>query len=174
VFAESAHDVAAAARFAAERGHQVAVQAAGRIALPQGLLADPQAAVAPVTRPGIGSGSGGRALRTVEASAHGAAAVYLMKRTGATAMVVVDDGISKSPLGIITEADLAQSVADGNDLNVIRIRELMTAKRRLSMRAASSAVSASRAWRSRSIWPVRTTVAGYMIGCAKRCLQSIS
>lgn len=145
VFAESSHDVAAAARFAAERGEQVAAQAAGHNALPLGLLADSEAAVAPVTRSWLGCGSGGRALRTVEANAHGAAAVYLMKRTGTTAMVVVDDGMSNCPVGFITEGDLAQSVADGNNLNEIRIRELMTTKRRSSPQAASSVVGG---WRS--------------------------
>lgn len=145
VFAESSHDVAAAARFAAERGQQVAAQAAGHNALPLGLLADSEPAVAPVTGSGLGCGSGGQALRTVEANAHGAAAVYLMKRTGATAMVVVDDGISNCPVGFITEGDLAQSVADGNNLNDIRIRDLMTTKRRSSPQATSSVVGG---WRS--------------------------
>lgn len=145
VFAESAHDVAAAARFAAEKGQQVAAQATGHNALPLGLSADSEAAVAPVTRSGPGSGSCGRALKTVEANAHGAAAVYLMKRTGATAMVVVDDCISNSPVGFITEGDLAQSVADGNNLNEIRIRELIATKRRASTQAASSVVGG---WRS--------------------------
>jgi CBS domain-containing protein len=145
VFAESPHDVAAAARFAAERGQQVAAQATGHDALPLGLLADSEVAVPFVPRSGLGSGSGGRALRTVEANAHCAAAVYLMKRAGATAMVVVDDGMSNSPVGVITEGDLAQSVADGNNLNEIRIHELMTIKRRSTTQAASSVVGG---WRS--------------------------
>ena len=142
VFAESAHDVAAAARFAAERGQQVAAQATGHKALPLGSLADSEAAVASVTRSGLGSGRGGRALRTVEANAHAAAAVYLMKRAGATAMVVVDADRSNSPVGFITRGDLAQSVADGNDLNDIRIRDLIIANRRSTTRAASPAVPA--------------------------------
>lgn len=150
VFAESAHDVAAAARFAAESGQQVAAQAAGHNALPFGSLADSEADVAPVTRPELGSGSGGRALRTVEANAHGAAAVYLMKRTGATAMVVVDDGASNSPVGFITESDLAQSVADGNNLNEIRLRDLMTTRRRSPTQAAASVVGG---WRSDQCCP---------------------
>lgn len=140
-FAESAHDVAAAARFAVERGQQVAARATRDSALPPGSFADFEAAVAPVTRPVLGSGNGGRALRTVEANAHAAAAVYLMKRARATAMVVVDDGRSNSPVGLITEGDLAQSVADGNNLNDVRIRDLMTTKRRSSTRAASSAAA---------------------------------
>ena len=142
VVAESAHNVAAAARFAAERGQQVAAQATGHDALPLGSLADSEASVASVTRSGLGSGRGGRALRTVEANAHAAAAAYLMKRAGATAVVVVDADRSNSPVGFITQADLAQSVADGNNLNDIRIRDLMTTKGRSTTRAASSAVLA--------------------------------
>jgi CBS domain-containing protein len=56
-------------------------------------------------------------------------------------MVVVDDGMSNSPVGFITEGDLVQSVADGNNLNEVRIRDLMTAKRQSSTRAAASAVA---------------------------------
>ena len=138
VFAGSAHDVAVAAWFAAGRGQRVAAQAIGHNTLPPGSLADSEAAVASVTRSGIGPGSGGRALRTVEADAHAAAAVYLMKRARATAMVVVDDGRSNSPVGFITEGDLAQSVADGNNLNEIRVRDLLIAKRRSLTRAASA------------------------------------
>ena len=145
VFAESARDVAAAARFAAEQGQQVAAQAAGHNALPLGLLPNCENSAPSVHSSGLGSASGGRALRTVEANAHAAAAVYLMKRTGATAMVVVDDGMSNWPVGVITEGDLAQSAADGNNLNQIRIRELMTTKRRSSTQAASSVAGA---WRS--------------------------
>jgi hypothetical protein len=132
LFAESAHDVAAAARFAAERRQQVAAQATGYRALPPGSLADSEAAIADVTRSELGSGGGGRALRTVEANAHVAAAVYLMKRAGATAMVVVDGDRSNAPVGFITAGDLAQSVADGNNLNDIRIRDLLITKRRPS------------------------------------------
>jgi len=90
---------------------------------------------------GLGSGVGGRTLRTVEENAHAAAAVYLMKRARATAMVVVNDGRSNSPVGLITERDLAQSVADGHNLNDIRIRDLMISKRRSSARAATSAAA---------------------------------
>ena len=140
VFAESAHDVAAAARFAAERGQQVAAQATAQ-ALPPEPLANSEAAVASVTRSGLSSGGGCRALRTVEANAHAAAAVYLMKRAAATAMVVVDSDRSNAPVGIITDGDLAQTVADGNNLNDIRIRDLMTTKRQSTTRAASSAVA---------------------------------
>ena len=57
---------------------------------------------------------------------HVAAAVYLMKHAGVTALVVVDDNQARQPVAIITEADIAQAVADGKDLNDVRIRALIT------------------------------------------------
>jgi CBS domain-containing protein len=63
---------------------------------------------------------------TIEPHAHVAAAAYLMKHAGVTALVVVDDDQAKQPDGIITEADIVQAVADGKDVNDIRIRALMT------------------------------------------------
>ena len=54
-----------------------------------------------------------------------AAAAYLMRHAGATALVVLD-GQSNRPLGIITEADIVHTVADGRDVNEVRIRDVMT------------------------------------------------
>ena len=67
------------------------------------------------------------AVTTVEQAAHLAAAAYLMKKEGATAIVVIDDPQSRHPIGIITEADVVRAVADGQDVNDVRIRDLMTA-----------------------------------------------
>jgi CBS domain-containing protein len=64
---------------------------------------------------------------TIELRDHVAAAAYLMKHAGVTALVVVDDDQAKQPVGIITEADIAQAVADGKDVNDLRIRALITA-----------------------------------------------
>jgi len=66
------------------------------------------------------------ALTTVEPGAHMAAAAYLMKHAGATALVVVDDELGQRPVGLITEADIVRAVADGKDVNVVRIQDLMT------------------------------------------------
>ena len=49
-----------------------------------------------------------------------------MKRAGATAVVVLDDDHARRPIGVITEADVVQAVADGKDVNDVRIRHLMT------------------------------------------------
>jgi CBS domain-containing protein len=65
------------------------------------------------------------ALTTIEPGGHVAAAAYLMKHVGVTALVVVDDQ-AKQPIGIITEADIVQAVADGKDVNDLRIVALLT------------------------------------------------
>ena len=49
---------------------------------------------------------------TVEQQAHVAAAAYLMKHAGTTALMVLDPEAGQ-PTGIITEADVARAVADG-------------------------------------------------------------
>jgi CBS domain-containing protein len=66
-------------------------------------------------------------LTTVEQQAHVAAAAYLMKHAGATALMVLDTQAGQ-PVGIITEADIAHAVADGKDVNNTRIYELMTTR----------------------------------------------
>jgi CBS domain-containing protein len=68
------------------------------------------------------------ALTTVAPDDHVAAAAYLMKHAGATALVVVDDEQTKRPVGLITDADIAQAVADGKDVNQVRIHDLMTTR----------------------------------------------
>ena len=64
-------------------------------------------------------------LTTVEQQGHVAAAAYLMKHAGTTALMVLDAQAGQ-PVGIITEADVAHAVADGKDVNSVRIYELMT------------------------------------------------
>ena len=66
-------------------------------------------------------------LTTVEQQAHVAAAAYLMKHAGTTALTVVDPQTGQ-PAGIITEADIAHVVADGKDVNSTRIYEVMTTR----------------------------------------------
>jgi len=65
------------------------------------------------------------AVTTVERHAHLAAAAYLMKRAGDTAVVVTTDDASRRPIGIITETDITNAVADGKNLNDSRIDELV-------------------------------------------------
>jgi CBS domain-containing protein len=66
------------------------------------------------------------ALTTVERDAHLAAAAYLMKHAGASALVILDNVQARQPIGLITEADIVRAVADGKDVNDVRIRDLMT------------------------------------------------
>jgi CBS domain-containing protein len=66
-------------------------------------------------------------LTTVEQSDHIAAAAYLMKHAGTTALMVLDARTGQ-PAGIITEADIAHAVAGGKDVNSTRIHDLMTAR----------------------------------------------
>ncbi len=66
-------------------------------------------------------------LTTVEQQAHVAAAAYLMKHAGTTALMVLNSQADQ-PVGVITEADIARAVADGKDVNNTRIYELITTR----------------------------------------------
>jgi len=66
-----------------------------------------------------------QALTTAERNDHVAAAAYLMKHTGTTALVVLEDA-TRRVAGIITDTDVANVVADGKDANDVRIFEVMT------------------------------------------------
>jgi CBS domain-containing protein len=62
----------------------------------------------------------------IDQNDHVAAAAYMMKRADATALIVTQ-AHSGQPLGIITEADISHTVADGKNPNDVRIYQLMTA-----------------------------------------------
>ncbi len=66
-------------------------------------------------------------LATVSPYDHAAAAAYLMKHAGATALMVTDARTSR-PVGIITEADIARAIADGKDVNDVRVHAAMTTR----------------------------------------------
>jgi len=66
-------------------------------------------------------------LTTVERYDHVAAAAYLMRHVGATALMVLDASTDRL-IGIVTEADVAHAVADGKDVNEIRIHDVMTTR----------------------------------------------
>ena len=80
--------------------------------------APPAATVADVMHPPV---------TTIEQNDHVAGAAYLMKRAGATALVVTQPQTGE-PVGIITEADISHLVADGKNPNDVRIYQLMTAR----------------------------------------------
>jgi CBS domain-containing protein len=75
-------------------------------------------------------------LTTVEQRGHVAAAAYLMKHAGETALMVLDTQTDQ-PIGIITEADVAHAVADGKDMNRLRVYELMTIRPTVITRTTS-------------------------------------
>ena len=65
------------------------------------------------------------ALTTAHATDHIAAAAYLMKHAGTTALVVLNAETDR-PVGIVTDTDVAHAVADGKNVNEVRISEVMT------------------------------------------------
>ena len=66
-------------------------------------------------------------LTTVNQHDHVAAAAYLMKHTGATALMVVNAQTGQ-PAGIITEADVARAIADRKDVNDVWVDAVMTTR----------------------------------------------
>jgi len=62
---------------------------------------------------------------TVDEYDHVAAAQYLMKHTGTTALAVLDGQRSDQPIGCITETDIAEAMAGGTDPNQARVRDLI-------------------------------------------------
>jgi CBS domain-containing protein len=76
-------------------------------------------------------------LTTVHPNDHVAGAAYLMRHEAATALVVLDAQTSR-PMGLITEADIVQLVADGRDADAVRIYNLMTT--RLSVINATASI----------------------------------
>lgn len=66
-------------------------------------------------------------LTTVERYDHVAAAAYLMKHAGTEALMVLDAAVGRL-IGIITQADVARAVADGNDVNEVRIHDVMATR----------------------------------------------
>jgi signal-transduction protein with cAMP-binding, CBS, and nucleotidyltransferase domain len=64
------------------------------------------------------------ATSTVERTAHLAAAAYLMKHRGDTALVVTTDDADRRPIALITDADITQAVADGRAMEQTRIADL--------------------------------------------------
>ena len=66
-------------------------------------------------------------LTTVGQHDHVAAAAYLMKHAGTTALIVADAQTGQ-PAGIITETDVAHAIADGKDVNDIWAGAVMTTR----------------------------------------------
>ena len=65
------------------------------------------------------------ATTTVDQYDHVAAASYLMRHTGVTALPVLDGQHSDQPIGCITETDIAEAMAHGKDPDETRVRDLI-------------------------------------------------
>jgi CBS domain-containing protein len=63
-------------------------------------------------------------VTTVERDAHVAAAAYLMKKSHDNALVVIADGAGREPVTLICDSDVTQAVADGRDLEQVRVNQL--------------------------------------------------
>ena len=66
-------------------------------------------------------------LTTVEPAAHLAAAAYLMRQAGSSVLVVLSDEVTRTPVGIVTHADVAHAVADGRSIEETRVRDVLRA-----------------------------------------------
>jgi IMP dehydrogenase len=66
-------------------------------------------------------------LTTVGQHDHLAAAAYLMKHAGTTALLVADAQTGR-PAGIITETDIAHAIADGKDINDVWAGAVITTR----------------------------------------------
>lgn len=65
------------------------------------------------------------AVTTVERQAHLAAAAFMMHRGGDSAVVITADPENPQPIAVITESDITAAVAEGRDVNEVRIGELI-------------------------------------------------
>jgi CBS domain-containing protein len=78
---------------------------------------------------------------------HVAAAAYLMKHAGTTALMVTDAQTGQ-PAGIITQADITRAIAEGKDPNDVRVHAVMTTRPAItttsSIRDAAKIMTASR------------------------------
>jgi predicted transcriptional regulator len=72
------------------------------------------------------------ATTTVDQYDHVAAATYLMKHAGTTALAVVDGQRSKLPIGCITETGITEAIAGGTDVNEARVRDLLVPSHAIS------------------------------------------
>src|SRR3954454_14748392 len=65
------------------------------------------------------------ACSTIERYAHVVAAAYMMRQANENPLVVIDDVEARGPIAVITNTDGAQVVADGKDVNDVRVSDLV-------------------------------------------------
>jgi signal-transduction protein with cAMP-binding, CBS, and nucleotidyltransferase domain len=103
------------------------------------------------------------ATSTVEETAHLAAAAYLMKHRGDTALVVTTDDPDRRPIALVTDADITQAVADGRAMEHARISDLGLAPP-LTVKSGTSAREAVGLMLSRHIHHLPVVEDGRLVG----------
>ena len=103
------------------------------------------------------------ATTTVEGGAHLAAAAYLMKHRGDTALVVTTDDDDRTPVAVITDADISQAVADGRAPEGTRISDLHL-PRPITVPDDASAAAATRLMLARRIHHLPVVHDGRLVG----------
>jgi CBS domain-containing protein len=103
------------------------------------------------------------ATTTVEGTAHLAAAAYLMKHRGDTALVVTTDDDDRRPIAVITDADISQAVADGLAPECTRISDLHL-PRPITVPDDASAAEATRLMLARRIHHLPVMRHGRLVG----------
>jgi CBS domain-containing protein len=66
-------------------------------------------------------------MTTVGQHDHAAAAAYLMRHAGATALMVMNPQTGQ-PVGIVTASDVAHAIADGKDIDEAWVDAVMTTR----------------------------------------------
>ena len=90
------------------------------------------------------------AVTTVERQAHLAAAAFLMHRAGDSAVVITAGPENPQPVAVITESDITATVAEGRDVNEVRIGELV-GKEPVTIGPEATATAAAQLMLSRGI-----------------------
>jgi CBS domain-containing protein len=103
------------------------------------------------------------ATTSVEIRAHLAAAAYLMKRSGDSALVVTTDDAEARPVAIVTDNDIAEAVASGRNLEETRIADLRTAPP-VTVEPGTLVVEAARTMLLRRIQHLPVVEAGRLVG----------
>jgi IMP dehydrogenase len=90
-------------------------------------------------------------LTTVGQHDHLAAAAYLMKHAGTTALIVADAQTGQ-PAGIVTETDIIHAIADGKNANDIWVDAVMTTRPAITTTTSiSDAAKIMTAWHLRHL-----------------------
>ena len=103
------------------------------------------------------------AVTTVERHAHLAAAAFLMHRANSSAVVVTSDQEAHQPIAVITESDITRVVADGRDVNEVRIEE-MIGPEPVTVRPNTSVIAATELMMSAKIRHLPVIDDGRLVG----------